>query len=103
MMAAHMEIRAYTDGWLHCYRPEDLESGREVVTPGCAEGAAFYAVDHERSQVSEPVESAGRVEFCPGCLVWARESATPVPGPRAYAELDTLVMPAFAGTFRGVL
>lgn len=45
VVTARIEIRAYTDGWLHCYRREDFESGCELVTPGCAEDAVFYAVD----------------------------------------------------------
>lgn len=105
VIAARIEIRAYIDGWTHCYQAEDLESGCELVTPGCAEIAAFHAVDHERSQVSAPVERAGRIEFCPGCLTWARKRATPGPVPvrRGHAEPDTFVMPALAGVIRGVL
>lgn len=104
-MAARIEIRAYADGWLHCYRPEELQSGCELVTPGCAETATFYPVDHERSQIGR-VERAGRAEFCPGCLTWARGLAALGPAPvqrGRHAEPDTLVLPALAGIIRGVL
>jgi hypothetical protein len=112
-MTERVEVRAYTDGWLHYYHSEDLASGQPIVTPGCAENDPFYGVDHERKRISGPIKRVERGELCRGCCVWARKrrltpALAPSPAPRRvtplarHAEPDTTVLP-LTGTIRGVL
>lgn len=91
--ACDIEIRAYTDGWLHLYRADELKSGQELVTPRCAVLAPFYGVDHERALISEPTQ---RGEIHPGCL-------TPPPVVPAQDPTATVVLPALTKAIRGQL
>jgi hypothetical protein len=94
------EVRRYTDGWLHFYRVEEIDSGRELLTPVCAEADPFYGVVHERER---PVRRV-RGEVHPACLLaMLAVLDPPVPVPRRPSPEDTLALPVIAGAFRGRL
>lgn len=94
------EVRRYTDGWLHFYRPEEVDSGRELLTPVCAELDPFYGVVHERER---PVRRV-RGEVHPACLLaMLAVPDPPVPVPRRPSLEDTVVLPVVVGAFRGQL
>lgn len=95
---AYFEVRRYIDGWLHFYRPEDLDSGREFVTPVCAGVDPFYGVDHAR-WLTIPT---WRGEFHPACMTAVRGDPVRVPRLRQSPE-DTVLLPVVAGAFRGQL
>jgi hypothetical protein len=94
-MTAAIEVRPYTDFWLHCYRADDFD-GRGLVTPICAEVARWYGVDHVRHLIGDPVEHPERGEIHPGCVVAAR---TLIPSPR---QIAAQVQPT-TGAIRGSL
>jgi hypothetical protein len=101
-MGHEFEVRPYTDGWLHFYRVKEIDSGRELLTPVCAEADPFYPVVHERER---PVRRV-RGEVHPACLLallTALAPAPPVPVPRRPSPEDTVLLPVVAGAFRGQL
>lgn len=95
------EVRRHSDRCLHLYRPEQIDAGKEYLTPACAEFAPFYATDHPR-WLTIPT---WRGEIHPACLAAVLGEA--IADPRWEQSLEDTqvfpVLPALAGSIRGEL